>query len=160
MCVDHSVPNKKEIEALQTAFDTYYEDLKLSIYETDIKFQGHQGFNLPTAYWCHKVRVNDDFAISFNGDIEYVRIQKCLVVEKLARRFCFIFPLWYNIISNYGIIPLVSKWEGNDNQLLPFPVHFVREQVLVLHDCGDYAYATKKGAFVTFANQQRCALII
>ena len=145
--IDRSAPSSDDLKGLQLAFDTYFEDKKFSVNDEKVQYQWLQGFNLPSGYRANKIRIGDDFAITFGGATEYIRIHRCLLVTRGLDRFSFVFPLWYELISITGLTPLVRKWAGNIDALMPLPLHLTQDQVLILHNCNR----------LCTCNQKRCA---
>ena len=133
--VDRSSPSQEDLTELQAAFDEYHDEYNVDVHDERVRYQWVQGFNVPSAYRVNKVRIGDDVSVNFEDSLEYIRIHKCLQVTFGTRRFCFIFPLWYHQYPKKGLIPVVSKWAGNSDPLIPLPSHTLVEQVFVLHDC-------------------------
>ena len=147
--IDLSDPSPEERRLLQAAFEEYYSDHKVNISLDNLQFRWMKGFNRVQAFGTSKVRVGDNISIFFANSTEYIFVQKCLVVTKDSERYCFIFPLWYSSLRNDKVIPIVSKWAGNEGDLLPIPADFIEEQVFVMHNC-------KRDCYCESVDQEIC----
>jgi hypothetical protein len=132
--IDERAPNQDEIKQLQFAFAEYYPEHKVSFLPFEIKYQWVSGFIDAISNRRRILRCGDDVSVLFHDNIEYLQVQKCLIVHSGKKIFSFIFPLWYNKIHSDSI-QLVCKWEQNRNYLMPLPANTIQEQVITFHNC-------------------------
>jgi len=156
---DTSKPSEVELQELQTSFDTNYPTHAISVHDCELEFQWVKGFNQLRLFRTFKIRVGDDVAINFSGSKEYIFVHKCLIVTKAMNIYCFIYPLWYNHVNHNAALPIVSKWPGNKDPLIPLPTDVVQEQVFIMHNCNRICNCQENPCFCDLCSIQEVCLV-
>ena len=140
--VDNSSPSEGEIKELQAALNENYAEDKVQLNSTT-SYKWCTGFIDNSLIRPISIQRSEDIEVKFSGSTEYVRVQKCLVVQHQNYVYPFFFPLWYQKKAS-TLTPLLRKWEGNNDDLIPLPPHLFTQHVLVLHNCRRSCVCGKK----------------
>ena len=131
--IDTSPPTPEEKKQIQAALDQYYADDKVQLND-ESSFTWTTGFVDTSSFRRLSVWCGEDIEILFGGTNEFIRIQKCLIVTHLNHVYPLLFPLWYQK-KERTTVQLLTKWEGNQDDLIPLPPHLFTQHVLVFHNC-------------------------
>ena len=130
---DKTMPAAAEVKDIQAGLDQYYAEYKVQIDDTT-QFKWVSGLVNTSSSPRVSIRCGEDIEIDFDGGVQYVQVQKCLLIHHQQYIYPFFFPLWYEKRNN-SLMQIVSKWNGNQDTLIPLPPTVYAQHVLVLHNC-------------------------
>ena len=95
--LDTTRPSHSSLQNIDAVLNPYFPDIKDVLFQPSTSFVWVKGVTNNGI----KYRVGSDIKINFNGDVEYIQIQGCLMIHTPQHQYYFlIYPLWYEKIHN------------------------------------------------------------